>query len=120
VDLSTGVSLSDTLVWVSIGARAVWGAVFNPSLYLEAGFNPVYWRIGLWPNVGAGYTIALARRPKSRHGIHLFFGLPLPLVPPSSDAEGVLFVEPFYRPAYRLDVETGITHEFGVLVKAAF
>lgn len=100
--------------WCSAGIRIAGGEYVFP--YAEAGLS-------VFVNIGAGYGGAYHEDGGYRQCVHLFAGVPIPLVPlgdipGNRDLMYVPYIQPFYRPVFSIG-RTLLFHEFGCLVKMA-
>lgn len=97
--------------WLSLGVRAFEGFESNERAalpYVESGFWFLF-------NFGAGYTFDTKRDDTSYGGPHLFVGFPWTLDELNlGKTPALLFVEPYFRPAFSQD---GTLYETGLMLK---
>jgi hypothetical protein len=101
-------------LWVTGGFRLWTDGDQTPALpYGEAGLA-----FGILV-AGAGYSAGLNSDDVPAHAVHVFVGLAIPLWSPG--AGHILYMEPYYRPAFDVSGEGRETaHELGLMLKWYF
>ena len=100
-----------TVLWASAGLRAIDA---NDS------YGAAYVEMGTWllANVGIGYTQLFGNDHLSRHNVHAFIGVPIPIYGIGKCDKPGFYLEPYFRQVFTLDGDTnGAGNEVGVLLK---